>query len=157
MARDVRSRLLLASALLVAASQAGPWAGLLPLLPSRSGATRTPSSDVLLSALPLSDAGTELARVAAGLPQGAGVVVAHGTSDALASAYMVISMRLWPRPVSFVACLPTPRLEQFRVPHAAPIAAWRIDLLPGGHSPLRVAATATMDPAALCAVPAPPS
>lgn len=134
----------------IVASQAWPLSIVLPLLPTQSADSRSPSSDVLLGALPLHDAASRLDAMAASLPPAPGVVVAHGTSDELASAYMVITMRLWPRPVSYVACRPTPHLEQFRVPHAVPPPAWRLDVLPHDAAPLRHAATTTSDPSALC-------
>ena len=53
----------------------------------------------------------------------------------------MLSMRLWPRPVSYVACEPVPHVEQFRSPHAVPIFGWRIDLFPGAATPLRASGT----------------
>ena len=66
-------------------------------------------------------------------------------------------MRLWPRPVSYVACEPSPHLEQFRSPHPMPVFAWRIDLFPGVATPLRAnGSPPPLDVAALCAAtPAP--
>jgi hypothetical protein len=121
----------------------------LPLIPPAS-ASRSPSSDVLLGALPLPHAADRLDAWSRTLPETPGVVVAHAPADAVASAYMVIAMRLWPRPVSLVACEPTPRLEQFRVPHAAPAPTWRLDVWPGGAPPVDVQLTSGATATALC-------
>ena len=165
MARDVPPRratatndrrippLLSLCALVIVASQAWPWLRLPSVLPAPAGATRTPSSDVLLQAVPLENAGETIATLARDLPQAPGVIVAHGRSDALASAYMVLAMRLWPRPVTYVACLPRPHVEQFHVPHAVPAPAWRLDVRPGAPVPLGAARTTSSDAATLCAAP----
>lgn len=119
----------------------------LPLIPSPS-TSRSPSSDVLLGTLPLPHAADRLEAWSRELPEAPGVVVAHAPADAVASAYMVIAMRLWPRPVSLVACEPTPRLEQFRVPHAAPPPAWRLDLWPRRSPPVDLQPTGAVSAAA---------
>lgn len=142
---------LIAATLIVVATQAWQLAGLVPLLPSATAPSRSPSSDVLLGALPLPDAADRLDALTRTLPAGPGVVVAHAPTDAVASAYMVITMRLWPRPVSLVTCAPTPRVEQFRWPHPVPTPSWRVDLFPGAPTPLTWRPTATSSPEALCA------
>jgi hypothetical protein len=144
-------RRLLFLVLVMVASQAWPLSHLVPVLPSGRDPSRSPSSDVLMGALPFPDAAVRLDAIAHALPPGPGVVIAHGTSDQLASAYFVVAMRLWPRPASYVACEPTPRLEQFRAPHVPPRFTWRIDMWPGRPEPLRVADTAmAQDAIALC-------
>ncbi len=130
-------RHLLLLVLCIVASQAWPLSHLVPALPSGRDVRRSPSSDVLLQMLPFDDAATRIEQLARTLPDGPGVIVGHGTPDSLASAYFVLSMRLWPRPVSYVACAPTPRLEQFRAPHTPPRFLWRIDLRPGDATPVR--------------------
>jgi hypothetical protein len=136
---------------LVVLSQAWAWHRLAPLLPPLFPPTRSPSSDVLMQAVTGGDVADRLDALDASLPHAPGVVVAHGRADALASAYMVISMRLWPRPVSFVACEPVPSVEQFRVPHTMPAPAWRIDITPGRATPpLPAGPATTSDPAVLC-------
>lgn len=132
------------------ASQVGPWRALFPRLPPQHTERRSPSSDVLLGALPLPDAATRLDAIAATLPDAPGVVVAHGPVGAMASAYFVITMRLWPRPVSLMTCDPSPALEQFRVPHPRPRWAWRIDMRPGSPSPLQVSRGDTQIVERLC-------
>ena len=138
------------------ASQAWPLSIFLPSLPGRE-AGRSPSSDVLIQALPLPEAAQRIDAIGRALPRSPGVVVGHAPGDQLASAYFVLSMRLWPRPVSYVACEPVPHVEQFRSPHAVPIFGWRIDLFPGAATPLRASGTPPpQDVATLCApVPAP--
>lgn len=137
------------AALAILAGHAWNLRRVLPLIPSTS-ASRSPSSDVLLSTLPLPHAADRLEAWSRMLPDAPGVVVAHATVDAAASAYMVVAMRLWPRPISLVACEPTPRLEQFHVPHAAPTPTWRLDLWPGRAQPVAVQPTGTVSAAALC-------
>lgn len=142
---------LLAVTVAVVASQAWPWAVVLPLLPAWPASSRSPSSDVLLQGLPLAHAAETLEALHASLPNAPGVVVAHAPGDAMASAYMVVAMRLWPRPVSYIACEPAPHVEQFRVPHEALPPAWRVDLVPGDAVPLRTSSHPTADPRAACA------
>ena len=136
----------------IVVSQAWPLSLLWPALPSGSEPGRSPSSDVLMQALPLPDAAQRIDAFDHALPLSAGVVVGHAPGDQLASAYFVLSMRLWPRPVSYVACQPAPHLEQFRSPHAVPVFGWRIDLFPGAVNPVRAsAAPPPQDVTALCA------
>ena len=136
---------------MIIASHAFVLHRLLPTLPALHQPSRSPSSDVLLGALPLAHAAERLDALARTLPNGPGVVVAHAPADAITSAYFVITMRLWPRPVSLVACEPTPRFEQFRVPYTVLPPAWRIDLTPHSASPLSVGPAATPQAATLCA------
>lgn len=139
-------------ALILVASQAWPLSRLVPILPAPGATSRSPSSDVLMQALPFDHAADRLDAFTTTLPDAPGVVVAHGTSDALASAYFVMAMRLWPRPVSYVACEPAPRLEQFRAPHVPPRFRWRLDLHPGLATPVRVGTPGIVqDATALCA------
>jgi hypothetical protein len=145
------SRRLLCLALLIVASQVWPLSRLVPMLPAAGDPSRSPSSDVLMGALPFAHAAGHLDTIAGTLPPGPGVVVGHGSSDQLASAYFVVAMRLWPRRVSYVACEPAPRVEQFRAPHAPPRFEWRIDLWPGRPDPVRIGdATPAQDAGALC-------
>ena len=141
----------------IVASQAWPLSLLWPALPSGNEASRSPSSDVLMQALPLPDAALRIDAFDRSLPLSPGVVVGHAPGDQLASAYFVLSMRLWPRAVSYVACQPGPHLEQFRSPHAAPVFGWRIDLFPGTATPVRASSVPPpQDVAALCSTtPAP--
>ena len=141
----------------IVASQAWPLSILWPALPSGSEPGRSPSSDVLSQALPLPQAADRIDAIDRTLPQSPGVVVGHTTGDRLASAYFVLSMRLSPRPVSYVACEPVPHVEQFRSPHAVPEFGWRIDLFPGAATPVRAGGTPpSQDVSALCAqTPAP--
>ncbi len=148
--RPTTWRLLTATAVVVA-SQAWPWAVMLPLLPAWSANSRSPSSDVLVQGLPLPRAADTLDALDASLPDAPGVVVAHASADAMASAYMVVAMRLWPRPVTYIACQPTPHVEQFRVPHESPTPAWRVDLIPGDAAPLRRSSQLTANPRTACA------
>lgn len=144
-------RRLLLLILLIVASQAWPLSHLVPVLPAGGDPSRSPSSDALMGALPFPDTARRLDDIARALPREHGVVVAHGTPDQLASAYFVVAMRLWPRPVSYVACAPTPYLEHFRAPHAPPRFHWRLDLRPGSPAPVTVGGTPTQpDAAALC-------
>jgi hypothetical protein len=142
--------------IVIIASQAWPLSLLWPALPG-SEAGRSPSSDVLMQALPLPDAAQRINALDHALPLSPGVVVGHAPADQLASAYFVLSMRLWPRRVSYVACEPSPHLEQFRSPHPMPGLTWRIDLFPGVATPLRASASPPpQDVAALCAATPPP-
>jgi hypothetical protein len=135
----------------IIASQAWPLSVLLPILPSGRERSRSPSSDALMQALPLPDAAQRIDTLDDVLPLTAGVVVGHGPSDQLTSAYFVLSMRLWPRLVSYVACEPLPHLEQIRPDYPVPAFSWRVDLFPGNASPLHVnLATPPRDAAALC-------
>jgi hypothetical protein len=143
-------RRLLILVLVIAASQAVPLSHLLPLLPGPDRSA-SPSSDVLLGTLPFPEAARRIDAIALTLPQTPGVVVAHTTADRAASAYFVLSMRLWPRPVSLIACEPRPGSEQFRIDQGQPHDRWRIDLRPGSDSPLQVArGSVDRDPRALC-------
>jgi hypothetical protein len=141
----------------IVASQAWPLSVLWPALPSGSDAGRSPSSDVLMQMLPLRDAAERIYALDRALPQSPGVVVGHAPGDQLASAYFVLAMRLWPRSVSYVACLPEPHVEQFRSPHPVPPFAWRVDLFPGTATPVVASGVpAPDDAAALCVTrPAP--
>lgn len=123
----------------------------LPLIPPAETLSRSPSSDVLLDTLPLAHAADRLDAWHRTLPVAPGIVVAHAPADVVTSAYMVIAMRLWPRPVSLLACEPTPHLEQFRVPHVAPTPAWRLDLWPGRSHPIDVQLTnGALSTSAMC-------
>ncbi|MGV3517113.1 hypothetical protein [Luteitalea sp.] len=145
-----RRLLLLVVAIVI--SQAWPLSRLWPALPAGNEASRSPSSDVLMQALPFPHAAHRLATIAGTLPLSPGVVVAHTPADHLASAYFVIAMHLWPRQVSYVACAPVPQVEQFRAPHLPPVFTWRIDLRPGTARPVHVSTgVPSQDPAALCA------
>lgn len=150
--RSGRSAGLTLLTLAILASHAWGLLRVLPTIPGPQSPSRSPSSDVLLGALPLPGAADRLDAIARELPDGPGVVVAHAPVHEATSAYMVIATRLWPRPVSLVACEPAPVLEQFRVPHAVAPLAWRIDLRPGSPTPLaaRAEAQAEVSPAALC-------
>jgi hypothetical protein len=123
-------------------------------LPAPS-ASRTPSSDVLMNALWLTDSGARFDKVAASLPQTHGVVVAHAAADDVLAAYYVTSMRLWPRPVSLVTCRPAPK-RHVQSSDSAPAATWRLDLFPRDAVPLRSAAARTADATGLCATPVAP-
>jgi hypothetical protein len=147
-------RLLLACALAIVAGQAAPLGVMLRRLPHHS-ASRTPSSDALIGALPVSDAGARIDAIAASLPSTHGVVVAHDTTDHVLAAYYVVAMRLWPRPVSLVTCRGDVRQHFGPAAPAAP-PAWRLDLFPGDSAPLRAAPARTMDVASLCATPVAP-
>lgn len=139
------------ASLAILAGHAWTLRRVLPLIPPVETHSRSPSSDVLLGSLPLPHAADRLEAWDRTLPERPGVVVAHAPADAVASAYMVIAMRLWPRPVSLIACEPTPHLEQFRVPHVAPTPAWRLDLWPGRPQPFDVQLThGESSPPALC-------
>lgn len=152
----IGDRLLLPlAALLILASHAWGVSLLLPRLPPADVVSRSPSSDVLLGGLPLPDGAERLHELSRHLPDTPGVVVAYAPVDAIASAYMVIAMRVWPRPVSLVSCRPTPMLEQFRVPHAMPPPTWRLDLRPGTPQPMVARPTRDTDPVTLCAEDAP--
>lgn len=135
--------------LCVVAVLAGQWhllGQVLRTLPSVDE-SRSPSSDVLMQSLPLRHSSDVFDALARDLPHAGGIVVAHGTAAALTSAYMVAAMRLWPRPVAFVACRPAPALA---VRPVGPVA-WRIDLAPGASSPLTARASTTRDAGVLCA------
>jgi len=135
----------------IVASQAWPLSILWPVLPSGERG-RSPSSDVLMQALPFPDAAQRIDGYDRALPSSPGVIVGHAPGDQLASAYFVMAMRLWPRRVSYVACQPAPHLEQFRSPHPAPQFAWRIDLFPGAATPVVASDTPPpQDVATLCA------
>jgi hypothetical protein len=143
-------RRLLILVLVIAASQAVPLSRLLPVLPGPD-ASASPSSDALMGSLPFPEAARRIDTIAQALPQTPGVVVAHTTADRAASAYFVLAMRLWPRPVSLVACQPSPGSEQFRIDQGRPHDRWRIDLRPGSDSPLQATrASIERDPVALC-------
>ena len=133
----------------IVASQAWPVAHTVPFLPG-ADPSRSPSSDALMQALPLPHAAARLDALARTLPDGPGVVVAHGTADRLTPAYYVLVMRLWPRPAHLVICEPEPRMESFR---ALPLQAprWRVDLRPGDPDPVRVVAAGAASPRDLCA------
>jgi hypothetical protein len=147
---------MVAGVTLVVLSQAWAWQRLAPRLPPLFPPSRSPSSDVLMQTVAGGDVASRLAVLDALLPLAPGVVVAHGRADAMASAYMVISMHLWPRPVSLVACEPAPHVEQFRVPHTVPRPAWRIDIGPGhDNANLQARPTTTSDAAVLCREDAP--
>ena len=136
----------------IIASQAWPLSLLWPLLPSGSEPGRSPSSDALMQTLPLPDSAQRIDALSHTLPLSAGVVVGHAPAEQLASAYFVLSMRLWPRRVSYVACEPSPHLEQFRSPHPMPVFTWRVDLFPGAATPVRATvAPPPQNVAALCA------
>jgi hypothetical protein len=144
-------RRLLILVLVIVASQALPLSRLLPVLPGPDG-SRSPSSDVLMGLLPFPDAALRTADLARGLPPTPGVIVAHTTPDRAASAYFVLSMHLWPRPVSLVACQPTPSPEQFTAAAGVPRDRWRIDVRPGDVNPVQLTgSTLERDSAALCA------
>jgi len=138
------------AAIAILASHAWGLRHALPLLPPVDPFSRSPSSDVLLGRLPLPNAADRLDALHRSLPYTPGVVVAHASAESVASAYMVIAMRLWPRPVSLVACLPTPRVEQFRVPYSLPTPTWRLDLYPGRAAPISLQREASPSLAALC-------
>src|SRR5688572_11567135 len=87
-------RHLLILALAIVASQAWPLSRLVPALPSGTGASRSPSSDVLMQALPFANAAERIEVIARALPATGGVIVAHAPAEQLASAYFVLSMRL---------------------------------------------------------------
>ena len=143
--------MLVAFTMALVASQAWPAARLFPLLPGVEPG-RSPSSDALLQALPLPGAAERLDALARVLPTGPGVVVAHGTEDRLISAYFVLAMRLWPRPVHLVICEPAPYVKSFLFD--VPVdATWRIDLVPGDANPLRAAESDAVDAASLCREP----
>lgn len=124
---------------------------LLPLLPAPATSSRSPSSDVLMGALPLTQAADRLGALDRQLPASPGVIVAHAPADAVTPAYMVIAMHLWPRPVSLVTCQPAPGGEQFSPGPGTAEPTWRIDLRPGARVPLAVGRTrGPVLPAVLC-------
>jgi hypothetical protein len=152
-AAPVMPRRFLCLVVTIIASQALPLFLLGRALPSGNEPSRSPSSDVLMQALPLPNAAQHIDAIDLVLPPSPGVVIGHGPSDQLTSAYFVLSMRLWPRLVSYVACQPFPHLEQIRSDYPVPVFTWRIDLFPGLANPLRVNdSPPPRDAAALCAM-----
>lgn len=148
-------RPLLILVLVIVASQAVPLSLVMPVLPGPD-ASPSPSSDVLMGTLPFPDAARRIDAIARTLPQTPGVVVAHTTADRAVSAFYVLSMHLWPRPVSLVACQPSPGPEQFSVGQARARVRWRIDLRPENASPVQVTpVTHEQNPVALCQVAEP--
>ncbi|MBA2356664.1 MAG: hypothetical protein H0V80_18585, partial [Acidobacteria bacterium] len=138
-------RLVIVGAVVTLLSHAALWTRVLPLVPG-SSTSRSPSSDVLMQALPMTDTATQLAAIARQLPRAPGVVVTWAAPDAVASVYFVVAMHLWPRPVSLLTCSAAPHYEQFGVPHTVPPLQWRIDLHPGKARPLRIGDTSSQDP-----------
>ena len=144
------SRRLLSIVLVIVVSQVLPLSRLLPLLPGHDTSV-SPSSDALMGQLPLPVAAHRFDALSHAWPQAPGVVVAHASADEAASAYFVLSVHLWPRPVSLVACEPGPSALQFRVGPQSTTFRWRVDLRPRQPAPL-AGSTGTFsdDPAELC-------
>ncbi len=134
----------------IVASQVVPIVRTIPLLPTPGDPSRSPSSDALMQTLPLPHAADRVDALAATLPAGHGIVVAHGTEAHLTAAYYALAMRLWPRQAHVVFCDPEPRVETTRGPVPS-IAHWRVDLLPQDANPLRSGAAVAVEPVALCA------
>ncbi len=143
-------RVVIVVATAIVASQIVPIARTIPLLPTSGDPSRSPSSDALMQALPLPHAADRVDVLAATLPSGHGIVVAHGTEAHLTAAYYTLAMRLWPRQAHVVFCEPEPRIETTRGP-VPPVVGWRVDLLPHDANPLRIGTAGPTDPLALCA------
>lgn len=113
-------QLLLCTALIVA-SYAQPLSRLTSILPDDAH-LRFPSSSVLLG----TDARV-LDDLARELPDEPGVVVARASGDAAMGPYMVVSTRLWPRPVTLVACGASSAEAPVTL-FEGPSPRWRLDL-----------------------------
>lgn len=134
-------RLLLCSALILG-SYAQPLTQLWSILP-RDNHLRFPSSTVLYGA----DVMESLDELGRRDPVEPGVVVAHGTVGEVIGPYMVVSARLWPRPLTLVACGAAGR-EAPTVAFEGPAPTWRLDIGPGRPpSSARLPANAMAAPA----------